>query len=69
VRLTIEIEQETDARWLAEVLELPGVLAYGPTSEEAIASVKALALRVLGERIEHRETVSSLSSLEFVQAA
>ena len=41
----IEIEQEEDGRWLSEVLELPGVLAYGHTREEAIAHVQALALR------------------------
>jgi predicted RNase H-like HicB family nuclease len=44
---TVEFEQEDDGRWLAEVLELPGVLAYGQTSEEAIAKAQALALRVL----------------------
>jgi predicted RNase H-like HicB family nuclease len=51
--LTIEVEQEEDGRWLAEVLELPGTLVYGLTREEAIARVKALALRVLAEQIEH----------------
>jgi predicted RNase H-like HicB family nuclease len=44
---TIEYEQEDDGRWLAEVLELPGVLAYGQSSDEAIAKAQALALRVL----------------------
>jgi predicted RNase H-like HicB family nuclease len=46
MRLTIESEQEDDGGWLAEVLELPGVLAYGATVQEAIAKVEALALRV-----------------------
>ena len=50
---TVEYEQETDGRWLAEVLELPGVLAYGQTSEEALAKAQALALRVLADRLEH----------------
>jgi len=50
---TIEYEQEDDGRWLAEVLELPGALAYGTTSQEAIRKVQALALRVLADRIEH----------------
>ena len=50
---TVEYEQETDGRWLAEVLELPGVLAYGQSSEEAIAKAQALALRVLADRLEH----------------
>ncbi len=46
---TIETEQEEDGRWLAEVLEIPGALAYGQTADEAIAKVQALALRVLAE--------------------
>ncbi len=52
---TIESEQEEDGRWLAEVLELPGVLAYAATAKEAIAKVEALALRVLADRLEHGE--------------
>jgi predicted RNase H-like HicB family nuclease len=52
---TIEHEQEVDGRWLAEVLEIPGTLAYGKTPVEAIAKVQALALRVIAERIEHGE--------------
>lgn len=48
---TIEYEQEDDGRWLAEVLELPGVMTYGQSSEEAIAKAQALALRVLADRI------------------
>jgi predicted RNase H-like HicB family nuclease len=50
VRFTIETEQEVDGRWIAEVPELPGVLAYGATQEEAAANAEALALRVMGER-------------------
>jgi hypothetical protein len=46
----IETELETDGRWIAEVLELPGVLAYGATEKEAVASVQALAIRVLDHR-------------------
>ena len=46
----IEIEQEDDGRWIAEVVELPGVMAYGPTPEAARAKVQALALRVVAER-------------------
>jgi predicted RNase H-like HicB family nuclease len=49
---TIECEQEEDGRWLSEVLELPGVLAYGRTADEAIAEVEALGYRVLAEREE-----------------
>lgn len=51
----LEIEQETDGRWLAEVPELPGVLAYGVTSDEAMARAEALALRVLAEQLEDGE--------------
>jgi len=51
--LTIELEQEADGRWIAEVINLPGVLTYGQSQEEAVAKVKALALRVLADQIEH----------------
>jgi len=51
----VEIEQEADGRFLAEVVELPGVLAYGDTAELALAHVQALALRVLADRLEHDE--------------
>ena len=49
---TVEIEPEEDGRWIAEIPELPGVLAYGATAEEAVGAAKALALRVLADRIE-----------------
>lgn len=52
---SLEIEQEADGRWLAEVPELPGVLAYGVSSEEAMAKAAALAFRVLAEQLEHGE--------------
>jgi predicted RNase H-like HicB family nuclease len=68
IRFTIEYEQEEDGRWLAEVLELPGVLAYGHTPEEAMAKAQALGLRVLADRIEHGEEAPSLMSLSFVTA-
>lgn len=51
----VEVEQEEDGRWLAEVLELPGVLAYGQSQDAAISKVQALALRVVAERLEHGE--------------
>jgi predicted RNase H-like HicB family nuclease len=56
MHFTIEHEREEDGRWLAEVPELPGVLAYGTTAREAMAKAQALALRVLAERLEHNET-------------
>ncbi len=55
MRLSIEVEQEEDGRWLSEVLELPGVLAYGRTRAEAIIHAQVLALRTLADRIEHGE--------------
>ena len=60
VNLQIEVEREEDGRWLTEVPELPGVMAYGQTREEAIARVKALALRVLADRLEHGESIPEL---------
>ncbi len=53
--LTIEIEREDDGRWVGEVPELPGVLAYGATEDEARNKVAALALRVIADRIENGE--------------
>ena len=55
--LPIEVEREDDGRWLAEIPELPGVLAYGRTPDEAVARVQALALRVLADCLEHGESV------------
>ena len=52
----IECEREDDGRWLAEVPQLPGVLAYGPSANEAMAKAQVLALRVLAERLENGET-------------
>ncbi len=60
--LTVEIECEDDGRWIAEVPQLPGVLAYGQSREEAIARVQALALRVIAERLEHGEAVFSVAA-------
>lgn len=55
--LPIEIEQEEDGRWLAEVPDLPGVLAYGTTRDEATAAARALALQVLADRVEHGKDI------------
>jgi predicted RNase H-like HicB family nuclease len=55
--LPIELELEEDGRWLAEMPDLPGVMAYGPTREAAASGVRALALRVLADRLEHGEEV------------
>jgi predicted RNase H-like HicB family nuclease len=66
--LTLQLEQETDGRWIAEVVDLPGALVYGATAEEATAEVKALALRVLADRLEHGETDAGLGDVAFVAA-
>jgi predicted RNase H-like HicB family nuclease len=62
---TIELDHETDGRWLAEVAELPGTAAYGPTQDDAIARVQALALRVMADRIDHNEFGHRLISISF----
>lgn len=56
MELTLECEREADGRWLAEVPELPGVLAYGVSADEAMTRAEVLALRVLAEQIEKSET-------------
>ena len=65
VHLTVEVEREEDGRWLAEVPDLPGVLAYGTTRDEAVAHAEALALRVLADRLEHAEAGPDLVSVTF----
>ncbi len=67
--LRIEVEREEDGRWLAEIPDLPGVLAYGADPAEAIARVQALGLRVLADRVEHGEPVpAGVASLFAVPA-
>jgi predicted RNase H-like HicB family nuclease len=68
ITFKIELEQEEDGRWMAEVLELPGVMAYGESQEAAVSKVKALALRVLAERLEHGEAGPQLLSISFAAA-
>lgn len=63
VALSIEMEQEEDGRWLAEVPDLPGVMAYGQTRQEALEKAQALSLRVLADRLEHGETVPDMSNV------
>ena len=65
MHLTVEVEREEDGRWIAEVPDLPGVLAYGATREDAVARVQALALRVLADRLEHGEGAADLLSVDF----
>src|SRR4029453_5018150 len=61
----IEIAQEDDGRWIAEVSDLGGVMPYGQTRDEAIARVQALALRVIAERLEHAEAPAELLAVTF----
>ena len=61
--MDIEIEQEKDGRWIAEVLDLPGVMAYGKDREQAIAKVEALALRTIADRLEHGEDIPDLNGV------
>lgn len=68
MKFTIEHEREDDGRWLADVPELPGVLAYGATADEAMAKVEVLALRVLAERLEHKEAGPQPISIGFAPA-
>ena len=65
IAFKVETEQEEDGRWLAEVVELPGVLAHGETQEAALSKVQALALRVIAERLEHGEAGPELLSISF----
>jgi predicted RNase H-like HicB family nuclease len=69
MNFNIECEREDDGRWLAEVPELPGVLAYGTSANEAMAKAEVLALRVLAERLEHQETPALNISISIPAAA
>jgi predicted RNase H-like HicB family nuclease len=60
---TIEVDREDDGRWIAEVADLPGVMAYGQTRQEAIERVQALSLRVLADRLEHGEAVPAMAQV------
>ena len=65
---SIELEREDDGRWLAEVLALPGVICYGADRDEAVARVQALALRVIADRLEHREAPAEFLFVSFEAA-
>jgi predicted RNase H-like HicB family nuclease len=64
----VEVEREDDGRWIAEVTDLPGALAYGKTREEAVTRAEALALRIMADRLEHGETVPPLDGVFSVSA-
>lgn len=65
VNLTIDLDREEDGRWIAEALELPGVMSYGKTREEAISNAERLAIEVIADRITHGELPSSALSVSF----
>ena len=64
-RVAIELDREQDGRWIAETLELPGVICYGSTREEAISNAERLAIEVIADRIAHRELPSSSLGVSF----
>lgn len=68
MRFAVEIEREEDGRWIAEIPELPGCLAYGASRAEAVARAEALALRILADRIEAGEAVPGLADTFLVPA-
>lgn len=69
LQFTIETEREEDGRWLAEITDLPGVIVYANTQEDAIAKVQALGLRVLADRIEHDEARPAWLKISFAASA
>ena len=68
MNLAVETEQEADGRWLAEIAQIPGVLAYGTTRQEAISRDEVLALRVLADQLEHGEMPPELEEVFSVAA-
>ena len=66
--LSIELDREEDGRWIAEALELPGVMCYGQTREEAISNTERLAIEVIADRIAHGELPSSALGVSFAIA-
>lgn len=61
--MRIEIDRENDGRWIAEVSDLKGVMAYGESPEQAVAKVESLALRVIADRLDHGESIPELDDL------
>ena len=61
----LDVEQEDDGRWIVEIADLPGVMAYGATPAQAAARAKALALRVLAERMEEEESLPGINNIAF----
>ena len=68
MRYVVEVEREQDGGWLAEVLDMPGAVAFGETREEAVRAAEALVLRTLADRVEHREVPANQLDIRFVTA-
>ncbi len=68
IEMRIETEREQDGRWIAEIPDLPGVMVYSATREEAIARAQALALRVIADRLDHGENIPELNGLFAISA-
>jgi len=66
--MKIEIDREDDGRWIAEIPEMPGVMAYGVSRQEAITKVAALTLRLIADRIDHGERIPELDDMFAVPA-
>ena len=66
--MKLEIDREKDGRWIAEVPDLPGVMVYGHSRQEAISKAEALALRVIADRLDHGESIPELADLFAVPA-
>jgi predicted RNase H-like HicB family nuclease len=65
MKLSIELDREDDGRWIAEALELPGVMTYGATREEAISNTERLTIEVIVDRIKHSEMPATALSVSF----
>ncbi len=63
MKMKIEFEREDDGRWIAEVPDLPGVMAYAATRDEAVAKAEALALRVIADRLDHGDAIPEIDDL------
>jgi len=63
MKFNVEIDREEDGRWIAEVIDLPGSLAYGQTREEAVARAEALALRIMADRLENGESLPNVENV------
>ena len=66
MHVSIELDREDDGRWIAEALELPGVMTYGETREEAISNTERLAIEVIADRVKHGELPVSGLNVSFL---